>query len=222
MNYYFTRNYRDRVRAAGEAWTQQATPPKRVRALWRILHGYRGAPISDNARTWQDAAVELMAIADEASQGMGFSDPGSLTNPFAQVLLEQHALLAQRRPLSLRVPQSVCLMVPPSEACVQPKTNTPEVGCTLRSLSHNLALLPPASLVTTSWLFATTRASRFDHPLNLLLVPFPYVVRGRSFTANPFSGDAPVGFFSVDVTSWLPAEADEFAKFLCDLGPVDI
>ena len=61
------------------------------------------------------------------------------------------------------LPHSLCVRVPPAIACVQPKTNTPAVGCTLRSLTHNLALLPSVASVTTRWrLGLPTRIARIS------------------------------------------------------------
>jgi hypothetical protein len=79
-------------------------------------------------------------------------------------------------------------MVPLSEVCVQPKTRTAQVGCTLRSLTHHLALLPPIGEVETSWLIgidAEEHEAADDRPLNLLLVPFPYAVDDDSLVAGP-------------------------------------
>src|SRR5262249_34474717 len=49
------------------------------------------------------------------------------------------------------LPYSICDAVPTYVACVQPKANTPQVGYSLRSLSHNLALLPRVGEVSTFW-----------------------------------------------------------------------
>ena len=59
--------------------------------------------------------------------------------------------------------------LPSSAACVQPKTRTPQVGSTLRSLSHNLALLPPVGEVVTNW-FLPAPYDKANDELNLLLV----------------------------------------------------
>src|SRR5262249_32739308 len=90
------------------------------------------------------------------------------------------------------LPHSLCMQVPPGEACVQPKSRTPQVGCTLRSLSHHLALLPPmGGEVATSWLIGVG-PDTFERnerqweevgrrPLNLLVVPFPYDIDHACF-----------------------------------------
>jgi hypothetical protein len=79
------------------------------------------------------------------------------------------------------LPNSLCTEVPPQQACVQPKTRTPQIGCTIRSLSHNLALLPPIGEVRTHWDYAISGDDNSDEPLNILVVPFPYRITGNCF-----------------------------------------
>ena len=66
---------------------------------------------------------------------------------------------------------------------MQPKTRTPQVGCTLRSLSHNLALLPPVGDVQTVWRMWNTIDPNSDS-FNLLVVPFPLRTVIRSVGPN--------------------------------------
>jgi hypothetical protein len=80
------------------------------------------------------------------------------------------------------IPNSICLRVPPTCACVQPKTSTPAVGCTLRSLTHHLALLPSIANVATHWRIINAPDDE-PRPLNLLVVPFPFAIPGKSFAS---------------------------------------
>jgi hypothetical protein len=79
------------------------------------------------------------------------------------------------------LPHSICYSVPSYIACVQPKANTPQVGYSLRSFSHNLSLVPRVGEVSTQWFNAFTSAESGNRPLNLLLVPYPYSVRATTF-----------------------------------------
>lgn len=93
--------------------------------------------------------------------------------------------------IELHLPLSLCSKVSPDMAVVLPKSITASVGCTIRSLSHYLALLPPSHVVRTSW---TLPAGRFleegqtqrsdPYDVRLLLIPFPFQVPGRSFVLN--------------------------------------
>ncbi|WP_163452249.1 hypothetical protein, partial [Escherichia coli] len=49
--------------------------------------------------------------------------------------------------LSASAPTSFAPMLNPKLARVLPKSRTPAVGCTTRTLSHNLALVPPQGIV---------------------------------------------------------------------------
>ena len=112
------------------------------------------------------------------------------------------------------VPYSLGSGVPAVEACVQPKSRTAQVGCTLRSLSHHLALLPPKGEVRTHW---WSRSSKGEDELNLLLVPFPYRLEGSAF--QPVEQPELTGkYFSLN-QSWLESSRfrERFVEFIGDL-----
>jgi hypothetical protein len=86
------------------------------------------------------------------------------------------------------LPTSFCVTVPPDRAIVMPKALTPSVGCTVRSLSHYLALLPPSTVLQPSWIWSTTERAKADRPdpslpydVRLLLIPFPYTIDADCF-----------------------------------------
>jgi hypothetical protein len=139
-----------------------------------------------------------MAIADEASVGIGFA-PSNDKNiaGFPTLVLNELIQLASfgRSRLLPYIPSSLCRMIPDYLLCVQPKTNVPLVGCTLRSLSHHLALLPPMGVVATSWLFMHP-AEEQDSSLNLLLIPYPFVIDANDFEPSS-SIDSDINYFSV-------------------------
>ena len=71
------------------------------------------------------------------------------------------------------------------QVSVLPKSKTSQIGCTLRSISHNLCLLPARGLVRGTWLVQETgNASKnalVRHPFNLVVVPFPYAINPGQF-----------------------------------------
>lgn len=85
---------------------------------------------------------------------------------------------------------------------VLPKARTSQVGCTIRSLSHNLALLPPRGRVRARWARSPSGESR--QTLNVLMVPFPYELHTRDFKVSETSktDHAPWGSFNV-YPGWL-------------------
>jgi hypothetical protein len=178
----FDKEYLSDVAKLGEAWGQGQVPTK-VQSLWNEFRNTGSAL----------AAMKLLTIADQASWGVGFVRGGGALGDY---LLYQHQRLMRRGPKGPsqydlpHLPYSLCWLVPTDEACVQPKTMTPQVGCTLRSLSHHLALVPPKTEIATSWLFGTAgKAGRQGEPLNLLLVPFPFRVDGDCFSGEESPGE---------------------------------
>ena len=157
----------------GKQWAEFSASRELTRALqkhWDVLRSASAAPVMLDVGkplpAWARAALSLLAIADEASAGVGFRGSSAVAVQAEQVALDRRLT-------------TLTIAVDPSEACVQPKARTPAVGCNLRSVSHHLALLPPWSQVDTRhWsmprLFSGTQ-------LGLLLVPFPYVVGANDF-----------------------------------------
>jgi hypothetical protein len=75
-----------------------------------------------------------------------------------------------------------CLLIPPSYLCVLPKSRTPMVGCTLRSLTHNLSLHPGAGQITSYW-FALEPESedQTNETCKVMIIPYPYRISSKSF-----------------------------------------
>lgn len=172
-------------------------------------------PINQN---WWDATMLLLAVSDEASGGVGFAFKGTRV-----AYLVWEAYLAAKSELDdvlPYVPNSLCVEVPPQQACVQPKTRTPQIGCTPRALSHNLALLPSIGEVKTHWDYAISDSDDSSEPLNILLVPFPYRIPGGCFKARPIAEPARsprASLFDLD-QKWLErVDAEAFAAFLENL-----
>lgn len=189
-------SYASSVMALARSWLELndrkrdslATPPE-LKDLWtQLAVKYRRQLVTDahGDQAWWECALRLMAVADEACTGMGFLYPNRLSR-FSLLYLEESLRLMRagvRGPRSLHLPRSLCCAVPPTEVCVQPKARTAQVGSTLRSLSHNLALLPPSGEVQTLWHLGPPGGVRATEPLNLLLVPYPFKVDGRCFEAK--------------------------------------
>lgn len=233
------------VREVGSAWAATGAPPAHVRKLWRELIGnYKEAPIDDPsapALAWKKIVFDLLVIADEACAGVGFlpEDEGGENEEEETVSIVQFAVYKSYSAwmkhsfinpdhiggeILPHLPFSLCIHVPRGLLCVQPKATTPAVGCTLRSLTHNLALLPSVANVRTSWIPASETRKHND-PFNILIVPFPFSIPGGSFSPVPgrFPGEANDRVFALDPDKWMnrdPARwtsgvsAHDFAGFL--------
>jgi hypothetical protein len=125
----------------------------------------------------------------------------------------------------------VCSVFDSAHCAVLPKTRTSTVGCTLRSMTHNLALLPSSSEIEARWRFPSEKPLRpKEYGLNLLLVPFPYRVNAKDFkavaAADAAGADAKEwGFYDIE-QNWLKPHSEgshgtkpeiAFAEVVCSM-----
>jgi hypothetical protein len=217
---FFGRGYEASVRAIGGAWRRNELTNKARYTLlraWKMLEKQQSDLISRTAYTrqpWWDAALYLMGVADEASKRIGFGR--AVEFPHASHVLRAYEQLfaAGRRRPALRVPYTMANKVPAEEVCVLPKARTPQVGFTLRSLSHHLALVPPLGELRCIWLPGNS-TDPTDDTFNLLLVPYPYYIGDDAFRVSCEGRDGRDGFFSLRQT-WRksPAAITRFLKEL--------
>ncbi len=182
----------------GRKWREAPEDCAGVKACWSALLEHRDKPlVVSNSRLsgrpdWWSIAHSLLIIADEASDGVGYFDPKTwielAARTFAEVAVRRSAIvdrdgkpdpyhLAEHGPLD-----TIAFMADRHVARVLPKGRTPDLGCTMRTMSHNLALLPPLGEGRAYWQHVDFWASKPDRdPLNLLLVPFPYRIRPNCF-----------------------------------------
>jgi hypothetical protein len=185
-------------------------PPPHVEQLWQSLEAFQDAPVffplEDDAEApeWWGICLELVMVSDEASRDIGFE----AANPFFDFFMTEYTRedlssgrsfrRIQRAPFSLSLAAEDLL-------CVQAKARTPSVGCTLRSLTHHLALLPPRGQVRARWVapLIAPGPESDDDGLGLLLVPFPYRIADDAFRSAGVDPSGHWGWFDVE-QSWLP------------------
>ncbi|MFT0737500.1 hypothetical protein [Ralstonia wenshanensis] len=183
--------YIEDVLVIATCWDSMLSPPPEVQALWRELVVDHGQVAISELSTNQGAIqtlLKLFAIADEASIGMGWdaAASGNALTEFASVVILNAAQGSNTRFVLPYWPTSLCGMVSPDVAIVLPKSITTTKGCTIRSLSHHLALLPCRSTIEPSW----SLVSRLPDPadtstdIRLLLVPFPFYVSEDCFRVS--------------------------------------
>ena len=196
-----------------------------------IGNGMRYEP--DELPQWWQAALRLLITADTACQGIGFiprfvpdpsqgpggRSPGQLNWVQYTFLKNVVDRIADNEAAGSKQDAGFVYTVTDrlfNEAlgAVLPKTRTSTLGCTLRSLSHNLALVPAAGLVQARWRVSAERPLEavqrpgtigVDRPLKLLLVPFPYRITADCFSAEVGGSDT-WGYFDVK-QKWLPEGA---------------
>ena len=165
-----------------------SSPPAPVQSLWADLAGeFAAVKIAEICKDslLVSKLLALFAIADEASAGVGWDvDPKEASQRiFASLAFT--GITSPDPSDQLPYPRtSMCVMVPPDQAIVLPKSITSSVGCTIRSLSHHLALLPPISVLEPEWILSSknrTSSSAGAERIRLLLVPFPFKIHADSF-----------------------------------------
>ncbi len=183
--------------------------PKDVQVWWDELWKDAESPLfvylGENvpAPAWWKPVILMLIAADEASKNIGlFSDkkhaPGKTISDFD--LLSKVAEVSdqidqagsagdgknviQFRPTYNNLASALSRDV----ALVHPKTRTSGVGCTLRTLSHNLALMPPQGQLGSYWIRPLSdgfgRTSGQDY--GILMIPYPFEIDPNAFSeADP-------------------------------------
>ncbi len=199
--------YAELIRIVGKNWRmhwQEETCPPEVTRRWQTIWGKRDLrldKIRDEQPVWQ-RLIEICAIADEASAGMGipplptrfrskYGDTKPEPNETEYKLFSQALVLLNREDEHHTEDEheeeasSLCERISPRKAIVLPKMSAPQSGITMRSLTHNLALLS-GSEVSQVWCVAgqegrPSEPERFVNGINLLLVPWPSKVHPNQF-----------------------------------------
>lgn len=187
-----------KTRAIGEAWrdgldklygkeSEQAGKPKRLRDVtpheiidaWQCLKDFESTPLSsvrDHPKVTA-AAIHLCTIADSACRDLGISnsEKDKAFLPIAEQVAERHG----RR--------SYCLHIPPEKVAVLGKQHTPQRGCSIRSLTHNLSLYTPTE-IQAIWPAPLARDTEDLDLFNVLLLPWPTEIAETAFKPRGSTG----------------------------------
>lgn len=227
---------------AGKQWARGLPVPKIVRELWKKLVDSGDEPVhhlpglTDPFPPWWTTALALTIISDEACEGLGYATALDFrTNWLSAFVLYNNwkknsaiytAMAKKGTAIASGDLPSLCVLADPDVLCVQPKVRTPSVGCTLRSYTHNVALLPPRGIVSTGWQAPPEALKPDDSPaLNLLIIPYPYHVQATSFEGIRVSSGAkqPMnwGWFQLR-QEWLTDKIVEFTEALIKEAQKDV
>ena len=194
-----------RVRKLGEKW-QRSQPkdyPDDLEGEWQVVCQSFAIPLKElrEQRALCEALMKLVAVADEACEGVGApKDQAREDDPLQDLGAD---LLAEYGTL--------CLEIDPSRLRVLSRMHAPQNGLTERSLSLYLSLCE-ASEVTPQW-----QASPFiqNDSMNLLLIPWPFEVLVNQFrkTAGA-TARLPKGFGFFTFTDDSPEDLTERVQAL--------
>jgi hypothetical protein len=211
--------------------------PDKIAKHWAQLWEHRNEPLFKRLRAgephpaWWKDSLFLFVAADEAAFGFGFPvTQGTVVEPMPAAFWDMRKLfnmilIVENTPGSRSVKakdtyESIST-IPRDIACVLPKARTPQTGSTLRNLSHHLALLPARGLARAYWHMPPPvyDARSESDPLNLLLVPYPYVILPSNFAPKlpDERMDGRWGWFDVDGHWHASADPEEVVSFIHDL-----
>lgn len=204
---------RDDLIEAAKGWREQGTFPTFAQSDWDVIMstkiplgcgperskslGLQSELGANGLPTWWHSALRLMILADETcSKAAALERNGHKSDDWIALVARLDKEQADAKTQNLKsghIPVMVthstrALMLSQDVACVQPKVWTPEVGCTIRSFSQHLALLPPASSMRANWNLQQGELPPATKPLRCLLVPYPYHIDGNPFEVEPASG----------------------------------
>jgi hypothetical protein len=231
----YKRRRAKRAAEIGFAWSESPRAASQIQSLWSTLIKFQNSYLcsgSEDGKLWKRAASLLLAVADEACSGVGYEpSEGATQLSLSEFVWTEIREAIPRREMYSQLPNSITHMVPADVCCVLPKAMTPEVGCTVRSLSHHLALLPGLGVVKSEWYVGGPPRRRAREPrsakqetkkpLNLLLVPFPFVIHASDFVETRSPEHKVDGYFKID-QGWLwyagrRISVNQFSKFVSDL-----
>lgn len=217
------------ARQAGQEWGDpKGKPgfdhiPELLKETWIRLLSYADYPIithptkTSEAREWWECCFILLIAADEACDGIGLYSKNSAKTAhvgWADEVVRQSTPYKPgegQNPRTLaRRSLTIAKRLNKDLACVQPKVHTASVGCSLRTLSQNLALLPHRGKLATNW--HRPQVSSFGEPdrtgFNILMIPLPYEMDDADFETEELvtvynEEQNKWGWFSIN-QSWLP------------------
>lgn len=158
------------AKCIGEAEHGEPKLPKTIACLLANLKAVENRPIGRLEDDWEvcKLLLELHAIADAACGGLGIPSPPP-DGATARFRVAGSVLLAMRGSLS---------RLHPRHGLVVPKMRTPQVGATIRALSHHVSFVRSEVAVdwrTVPWL------NQDEDNVNILIVPWPYRIDATAF-----------------------------------------
>jgi len=223
----FSKAQRTEIKKAAEEWRKEPSYlPDLVTSAWNeVITATRSVGSGrtenkDQLPEWWRSALWLAAYADETCLHLGHA--GARAGAAAWVVDPMEAIVfsdeedeqadATHVPVT-EGPFSFCLAASPDILAVLPKSKTPHIGCTVRSMSQNLALMPSAGTMQGSWQqvpvgqLGSPSQSRF----NCLFIPFPYSIEPTWFKTE--AGGRDWKWFELE-QGWLPEQGEPFPEFL--------
>ncbi|AFL89341.1 hypothetical protein Terro_3111 [Terriglobus roseus DSM 18391] len=176
----------EKLRSLGKAWTEAKTRealPNEIGRLWGEIYSEREAELNrlgtPELSRCRSALLDLLALADEASVGLGINSRRHQDGD--GTIFKAEADRTFVKSMTGQEGGSLCKEIHPSRARVLPKMHTPQSGLTIRSLSHHLGYCPGSDM-QPYWYDLTPSVP--THCVNLLLIPWPMAVEPSQFAST--------------------------------------
>ncbi|MBU2981989.1 hypothetical protein KO498_09200 [Lentibacter algarum] len=173
--------------------------PTEVEQLWADLLKESAEPIRLPLRNratpkWWTIALKLLIIADEASSRVGA--PEAADDPYFKKAIDHKQVRHGNYELSentnwsgsmayLRSHGSAgtfAFQADPNVVNIFPKTRISVAGCSHRNFSRNLTMLPKVGAARCHWHMPPKQLLEDDDmPVDILVIPFPFEVKAKSF-----------------------------------------
>ena len=219
------------LKESSDYWKKNNGPDESTMELWSTVYELKDFAIRTSAYqkehknqgkkqrcpVWWKAVFSLLIIADEASAEVGHFDFTDYEKQPAfsklnSVRLHQSRKGEQKEQTqigNLKVRKadnylsSLTVYADKSIVAVQPKGRVSNVGCSLRNLSRNLALVGPTGSVRCSWQqLAGPARDDNGQGLDILLVPLPFELAAKDFSPTRKPITTGWGAFAIN-QSWL-------------------
>lgn len=234
MDIVFDKTYRENISKHASAWRQKLDYTSSwAQQHWKTIVSAK-RPISARINAnhtalpgWWRSAMALASFADETSECIGHcgNHKGVVSEWMSSVITAMDRTTNRRQLESddqslekwfvSEGNRSICMKATSDVFCVQPKSKTPSIGCTIRSTSQNLALLPGAGVLQAGWQFAPVESLGVPDkgPLNCLFIPYPYEIDEMNVEV---SGKSNRWRWFEMKQGWLPDDdnIDEFIAFV--------
>ena len=203
-------------------WAYSSLAPDAVQSWWKAILANQHSTISDirDNKPLCEALIALCAAADEASSGFGVipgeklrklrkesGEPDDVTRKITRSV--NRALELDRTVMG----STLCKQIHPSRLRVLPKLHVPQSGLNIRSFSRNLAL-SNSDEIRPEWISVPVDEPVSESSFNLLLLPWPRVVKPKQFKAVPAATGTVAGqhmpsgfgFFTYEPEDQFPVE----------------
>ncbi|MDB6124675.1 MAG: hypothetical protein JWQ71_3668 [Pedosphaera sp.] len=188
--------------------------PAKLLEYWAILQRHKDSKITtiSSNQALLKAMLNMLGAADEACKEVSYPKVG---DPFSDTIC---GILAD-------TPDTLCRWICPQVARVLPKIHTPQVGMTLRSLSHHLAFCGQNEVDMGWYLVEEPFSTKHKEQLavNLLIFPYPFEATADNFvpTAIRKCGRTHLpeefGFFTYNTPTAIPWINGKFREVLMKL-----